>query len=71
MIVAFDFVLELEQPLTNTLFLDMDTEKGRFINDIYQVILKDGDACLCDPIAVAPVFNPELVHGYYEVAAEV
>ena len=49
----------------------MKTEKGKFINDIYQVILKDGEACLCDPIAVAPVFSPELVHAYYEVAAEV
>ena len=35
------------------------------------MILKQGEVCLCDPIAVAPVLSPELVHGYYEVAAEV
>ena len=29
------------------------------------------NVCLCDPIAVSPVFSPELIHGYYEVAAEV
>ena len=70
-IVAFDFVLELERSFTNILFNDMNTEKGRFINDIYQVILKNQEACICDPIAVAPVFSPELVNAYYEVAAEV
>lgn len=33
--------------------------------------MKNDEPCLCDPIAVAPIFNPELVSAYYEVAAEV
>lgn len=35
------------------------------------MILQTDEACLCDPIAVAPIFSPELVSAYYEVAAEV
>ena len=44
--------------MTDDLFRDRSTEKGKFIQDIYENILKTGSAGLCDPIAVVPIFNP-------------
>ena len=36
---AFDFVLDLDAQKNKPLFFDISTEKGRFINDIYGVIM--------------------------------
>jgi hypothetical protein len=72
-LAVFDFVLDVDSKVTMALFVDDKTEKGRFIHDIYQNIMKDptNPPLVCDPLTVLPICHPELITGYYEVSGDV
>ena len=71
MISSFDLCLDLGTNKSIVLFTDDSTPKSKLIHDIHKDILKTHKPSICDPLAVIPVFNPEIIESMYQAYGKV
>ena len=70
-ISSFDLSFEIEGDKTMELYHEKSTRKGKMIHDIHGEIMKKMKPSVCDPLAVIPVFNPEIVESIYQAYGHV